>query len=140
VAGVLYRGEEGAVQASEVELPFSVTFAEPTVTPDCTLTGDAIALGVVVTKGGLLEMDLLCAVKCYRPYVVRYATDIQVTPIDCDDAVMSVYFAPEGATVWDIARAVHASPAELLRQNPALEDAESSGIRRVTIFRHRDLN
>lgn len=141
VVSVLYRAQEGGLEAGEVELPFSVTFAAPNVNEGCTLTGEAIALGANVGRQGVVECDLLFAVKCYRPYAVRYVTAIEATPASRHDAVMSVYFAPADATVWDIARAVNVSPSRLLEQNPALADfAESGAMRRVVVFRHRDLD
>jgi len=141
VVNVLYRAEEGALAAGEVELPFSVTFGAPAVSADCVLTGEAIALGVSATSTGVVECDLVFAVKCYRPYLVRYVTAIDCEPIVCKDAVMSVYFAPADATLWDIARAVHVSPSRLLKQNPALAEAPEDGaMRRVVVFRHRDLD
>ena len=139
VAGVLYVGEDGVMQSGEVELPFSVSFAAPEVDAECTLAGDAIALSVSAT-GQSVQMELLFAVKCYRPYAVCYVTRVDAVPCTAPRAVMSVYFAPADASVWDIARAVHVSPSTLLQQNPALaEPAEDAGLRRVLVFRHRDL-
>ena len=139
VVNVLYRTQEGALASGEVELPFSVSFTAP-VGADCTLTGEAIAVGVK-QSAGVVECDLLFAIKCYRPHVVHYVTAITAEPITTREAVMSVYFASADATVWDIARAVHVSPSALLRQNPALADVPADGaIRRVVVFRHRDLD
>jgi len=139
VAGVLYRGEDGVMQAGEVELPFSVTFASQAVDPDCTLVGEAIAVGLKAAKTGTIDVDLLFAVKCYRPTAVRYVTDIEVSPCADRGAVMSVYFAAPDATVWEIARAVHVSPKALLQQNPDLATPVESAARRVLVFRHREL-
>ena len=141
VANVLYRVQEGGLASGEVELPFSVTFAAPSVSAECTLAGEALVLSVSVVGAGVVECELVFAVKCYRPYLVRYVTAIEAQPTACKDAVMSVYFAPVEATLWDIARAVHVSPSQLLRQNPDLADAPEDGaMRRVVVFRHRDLD
>lgn len=139
VAGVLYLGEDGTMQAGEVEVPFSVSFAEAGVGPNCTLVGQAIAQSVSASKNGVVEMELLFVVKCYVPSTVSYVVSVDSTPREVDDAVMSVYFAPAGATVWDVARAVHVSPNALLQQNPDLS-TPADEMRRVLVFRHRQLD
>lgn len=140
VASVLYRTEEGAYDATEVEMPFSTAFASEGVSEDCLLSGEAIAPDVSAV-GGTVEMTLLFSVKCYRPTLVRYTTAIEATERTNTDAVMSVYFAAPDESVWDVARAVHVAPSELLRQNPALAEPQEDGqLRRVVVFRHRDLD
>lgn len=140
VAGVLYTDEDGHWQAGEVELPFSVSFAADGATPDSLLVGEVAAVGTNAGERGNVEMDLAFSVKLYQPVIVRYLTDITATPCAQSRAVLSVYFAPAGADVWDVAHAVHVSPTELLAQNPDWAEPSADEVRRVTVFRHRDLD
>lgn len=138
VAGILYLDTEGAMQAGEVEMPFSLSFAAEGVSPECVLAGEAVAMGVSATARGRIEMNVQLVVKSYCPTSVSYTTQIDVQPYDAPQAVLSVYFAPAGATLWQIAHAVHVSPASLLAEDATLADP-SDEVRRVTVFRHREL-
>lgn len=139
VVGVLYEDGQGALQAQQVEIPFSVDIAAKGVDKDALLQGRAIGQEARVGSHGEVVAQLLFAVSAYRPQQIGYIVDVEQIPYAAKQAVASVYFAAPQDTLWDVAHAVHVSPAQLVALNPSLQEPASE-TRRVLVFRHRDLD
>ncbi len=139
VATVLYSVDE-RVDSVQVELPFSVTQSVNDITPDDSLTAEALITDLTVDfMSGILRLRamLKARVCVYKTYTLRWISSIKTEDLKTPNSNgISIYYTTAGDDLWDIAKAVNISPDELLISNPDLSEP-SPDQRRVVVFRSR---
>lgn len=140
VATVLYSVDE-RVDSVQVELPFSVTQSVSEITPDDSLTAEALITDLTVDfMSGILRLRaiLKARVCVYKTYTLKWVSLIKdgASKIPNPNGI-SIYYTNIGDDIWDIAKSVNISPDELLQSNPELSTPATERSR-VVVFRPRN--
>jgi LysM repeat protein len=139
VTGVLYLSEDEAVNALQIELPYSLTMADSSIDKNDALKGEAIAANVTArSRGSIIEVNaqLIIKVSVYKPFTQTIITQIEEgEDKTASGSAISIYFADENDTLWSIAKAMNVAPSKLLELNPQLSEGNFGEAKRVVIYR-----
>jgi hypothetical protein len=139
-ATVLYGGgEPGSRHAVRVESPFSVNLRVPAAREGMTACVWATPGDVLPRKRGGGELELSTG----ATFMVELSTAIAATAVTdialgaekpAKKSAFSVYYAKAGDDLWDVAKALSATPELVQTQNPALKAPLPAG-ERVLLYR-----
>ncbi len=139
VATVLYSVDE-RVDSVQVELPFSVTQSVADISPDDSLTAEALITDLTVDfMSGILRLRamLKARVCVYKTYTLKWISSIKENDEKMPNPNgISIYYTNIGDDLWDIAKAVNISPDELLLTDTELS-TPTTDRHRVVVFRPR---
>ena len=137
----LYLNKEfNTVNSVEIEMPFSSS-----TSLDYPLETNALvqlSLGEVSARARRgKEIEVTANLEIYSDFYLN-EEDAVINNIAAEDEIpedecaLSIYFAKDGDTVWDIAKEMRVSPETVLAQNPNLAEPIQMGTR-VAIYRQR---
>lgn len=134
-ADVVYRDENG-LNSVRAEVPYSLEIEGD--------FGDAVKAVCVVEsvsakarRGSEIDVDATVGIllTCYRTAQAEYISAVEVgAEKEQNTSALSLYIASEGDEMWDVCKALTATPEEVMKQNPALTTPLNAGDR-VIYFR-----
>ncbi len=136
LVSVLYEGEDG-VDSVRAEVPFSSI-----LTTD--IDGEVRARAIVgkIDAKPKRDGEIAFAITLYisvEEYVENTVTVVSSVDVgeekEVNNSGLSVYIAREGDGLWDVCKALTATPEKILEQNPSLVEPLSEG-ERVLYFRN----
>ena len=138
--GIIYWNNEYETRNSvSVELPYSLTVKCDL--PEGTLEFDGNACIVKITarpkKSGEVELsaNVKFCVNVYCKKVGYYIKDIEIGEFKVThESAIAVYITRQGEKLWDVAKALHTTPQNILANNPDLKEPLPSG-ERILIYR-----
>lgn len=137
---IYYSAEANAESSVEVELPFSLRTRAEGVCEGDTLTacGEVTSVAVKIRRGNEISLSAEIALEidaCSAATVSVIGELTEGEKKDVPTTAFSVRVARKGETLWDIAKALGATPEQIAGQNPGLEPPFSGG-ERVILYRH----
>lgn len=134
-ADVVYTDESG-LNSVRAEVPFSLDIDGE--------FGDGVKAFCVVEKvaakvrrGGEIEIDATVGIllTSYRTATVEYISSVILgEEKEQNTSALSLYIASDGDEMWDVCKALTATPEEIMQQNPSLSTPLAEG-ERVIFFR-----
>ena len=134
-ADVVYTDESG-LNSVRAEVPFSLDIDGE--------FGDGVKAFCVVEKvaakvrrGGEIEIDATVGIllTSYRTATVEYISSVTLgEEKEQNTSALSLYIASDGDEMWDVCKALTATPEEIMQQNPSLSTPLAEG-ERVIFFR-----
>lgn len=121
-ATLLYKADgEVGFRGETKELPFAETFDVPYMSPDCTC-GASVAVGeVVAERGNGLRVQLWADIVGGKNVSFGVISSVEEKPYDNSErAAIEVCLAKKGDTLWNLAKTLHMSEADLVANNPTL--------------------
>ncbi len=137
--GIIYWNNEYETRNSvSVELPYSLTVKCELPEGMLEFDGNACIMRISARpKKG--EVELSAQVKfCINVYCKKvgyYIKDIELGEIKISrESAIAVYITKQGEKLWDVAKALHTTPQNILMNNPNLKEPLPSG-ERILIYR-----
>lgn len=140
--GVLYFSkEQNEVNLVDVEIPFSVSnkVNEMVAIPVVQISLSDISARARRGK----EIEVVATLNTYVNFYGENSSAI-ITEVSEEDEIpeeecaLSIYFAKDGDTIWDVAKELSVSPELILEQNPELNDPIQAGTR-IVIYRQKQV-
>ena len=133
-ADVIYRSENG-IESVRAEVPYSVEI-EGDLGADVRATCFVESVKAKARRGELdIEAEVGILLLGVRSVDAEFISSVAVgEEKERNDSALSLYITQEGDGMWDVCKALTATPDELIAQNPALSDPVTPGTR-VLFFR-----
>lgn len=133
-ADVIYRSENG-IESVRAEVPYSVEI-EGDLGADVRATCFVESIKAKARRGELdIEAEVGILLSGVRSVDAEFISSVAVgEEKERNDSALSLYITQEGDGMWDVCKALTATPDELIAQNPALSDPVTPGTR-VLFFR-----
>ena len=133
-ADVIYRSENG-IESVRAEVPYSVEI-EGDLGADVRATCFVESVKAKARRGELdIEAEVGILLSGVRSVDAEFISSVAVgEEKERNDSALSLYITQEGDGMWDVCKALTATPDELIAQNPALSDPVTPGTR-VLFFR-----
>lgn len=134
-ADIIYNDENG-YNSVRAEIPFSIMIAgefDGTVKVKCAVE----QISARVKRDREIEVNVLLglAVYGYSTVSAEYVSSVTLgEEKEQNKSALSLYIASEGDDMWDVCKALTATPEEVLYQNPALETPFTGG-EKIVFFR-----
>jgi len=135
---ILYQCEEGGLHNHAIQVPFSVNCKIDGVRDTHSISASVTALScnVKARRGKELLVDARIGVSAFAvaDSAVKLISDVIIgADKPQGEHAITVHVASPGETVWDVAKRTNTSTAEIMRQNPTLEQGIRDGDR-IVIF------
>ncbi len=119
-AEILYHTGD-TVGSARAEVPYSINLIGDFT--DKNIARVTVLDVTVKIKGATAEINLLLAleISSYTNHQITYINEVQLgeeRPVNT--SALSMYVAKEGDTMWDVCKALTATPEQILAQNPTL--------------------
>ena len=130
-ADIIYRSENG-IESVRAEVPYSVEI-DGEFGADCDAVCFVESIKAKARRGELdIEAEvglLLCCRECCD---AEYISEVTVgEEKERNDSALSLYIVSEGDEMWDVCKALTATPDDIMKQNPTLELPLTPGDRLV---------
>lgn len=138
--GIIYWNNEYETRNSvSVELPYSLTVKCDLPEGMLEFDGNACIVKINARPKKSGEVELSASVKfcinIYSKKVCYYIKDIEIGELKVShQSAISVYITRQGEKLWDVAKALHTTPQNILANNPHLKEPLPSG-ERILIYR-----
>ena len=134
VADIVYRGADG-IESVRAEVPYSVEIDGDFgagVSASCFVEN----IRAKARRGELdVEADVGVLLRSERCCEAEFVSSVEVgEEKERNDSALSLYIVAEGDEMWDVCKALTATPDDIMAQNPALSLPLSPGDR-VVYFR-----
>ncbi len=135
LVSVLYDGDDG-IDSVRAEVPFSSVL-------NGDFLDDVVARAIVANVGAKLKRDgeiafdltLYIVLDEYETLTTSFISAVELGDgKEVNDSGLSMYIAKGGDKIWDVCKALTATPDKILEQNPALVEPLAEG-ERVLFFR-----
>lgn len=135
-----YNKEQNEVNSVEVEMPFS--YANSVDAENATPLVQVSLVDIAVRSRRGKEIEVTSTLNVYADmYLTESGAVItEVTKEDEipeDECALSIYFAKDNNTIWEIAKELRVSPEMLLEQNVDLTEPIPAG-KRIVIYRQKE--
>jgi hypothetical protein len=143
-ATIIWETEEHEIHNYGMELPAAFNIRADGVDTNCKITASVvpISLNVKARRGVELLIDarLGVGISATDTAETRFTDDVTVgADKAADDSAISVHIIGDNETLWDVIKHTNVAGAELIRQNPNLENGCVPGDR-VIVYRHNAVN
>lgn len=130
-ADIIYRSENG-IESVRAEVPYSVEI-DGEFGADCDAVCFVESIKAKARRGELdIEAEvglLLCCRECCD---AEYISEVTVgEEKERNDSALSLYIVSEGDEMWDVCKALTATPDDIMKQNPTIELPLTPGDRLV---------
>jgi len=137
-ATIIYKDENG-LNSVKAELPYSLSF-KADIDPSSYLkvSGVVESISARVKRDREIEVTtkLIFKVEVLRKVSQNVLKKAEVGEAkEINTSVISVYIATDGDTIWDVSKAVSATPRSILEQNPSVTGKALSDGDRIIYFR-----
>lgn len=132
---VVYDGDDG-LDSVRAEVPFSVVL-NGDFSDDVTARGIVGGVNAKLRRDGEIAFDvvLYISVEEYATASVSFISAVELGESkEVNDSGLSMYIAKDGDKLWDVCKALTATPDKILEQNPTLVEPLAEG-ERVLFFR-----
>ncbi len=141
---LLLENEEHVVTGEHYEIPFQTHVRMDNLDRDYVVSATVVPLNVnaKARRGTELLIDAQLGVS------IQASTQKQITVVNNlkegaektdDGSAIRIYIIGEKENLWDLAKRTNLSSAELLQQNPNLENGCTPG-ERIVVYRHENVN
>ena len=137
---IYYSAEDNVTSGALVELPFSITSRL-----DGARTGDELCGRGTVTSTSLkirrgneidIKADIAVEIESVRPENVTVITSVEEgETIVKPTAAFSIHVTKKGETLWEVSKALGATPETIIGQNQGLTQPFEGG-ERIVVYRH----
>lgn len=136
---VIYETKDNVIKSNNVELPYSLRYANSQIRQDCILNVDTVVDDVTsrIKRDKEIEVGatILSSICKNCPYNETLIEDVivgEAKPYDKNG--ISIYMPQKGETMWDLSKNLGVSIDAIKEQNPELKE-EMEGNERVIIYR-----
>lgn len=143
-ANVLVENEEHLISNYLAEAPFQTSVRMDSIDSDYTLEASVspMLLNVKARRGVelLIDAKLGISVQATNKRTMNVVTAVIVgSPKTDDGSAIRIYIIGEKENLWDLAKRTNLGSAELIKQNPNLENGCTPG-ERIVVYRHENVN
>ena len=139
---VLFMDREGKKNSAQAEIPFSINIENDIIKRDCIIKSKAMVCDIYAKSKKGKDLDIFVAVKIcadiYSSTTLMAVTEVELTTIKQSENTISIYFAQENESFWDVAKQLNCSEAMIIKQNPNLSVPFNGG-EQVVIYRQKIL-
>ncbi len=141
-ANIIYTDENGFNSIS-AELPYSLDFSQDSVE-----NVEIRTSGIVQDISARVKRDREIEVTAFLEFTTESWSESKETMLkdvevgaekEVNRSAVSVFIATENDTIWDVAKALSATPKSILEQNPTLDECLKDGVK-VVYFRQLDVS
>ncbi len=132
---VVYDGEDG-LDSVRAEVPFLVVLSGD-FSEDVTARGIVGGVNAKLRRDGEIAFDIVLyiAVEEYATVTSTFISAVELGENkEVNDSGLSMYIAKDGDTLWDVCKALTATPDKITEQNPTLVEPLAEG-EKVLFFR-----
>lgn len=139
---VLYfNKEQNEVNSVDVEIPFSVSNKVGDMAQNSVVQTTISDISVRARRGK--EIEVLATLNMFVNYYGENSSAVitevsEEDEIPEDECALSIYFAKDGDTIWEVSKELGVSPELIMEQNPDLSDPIPAGTR-IVIYRQKQV-
>lgn len=142
IAACIYELENGKIDSSQIEMPYSVRIDNRNLVSGCRLEANTLTLSVMnrIRKDNEIEIvvTLISSICKCAQNIIKGIENIKVIgEKEENNSALSVYKPLKGESLWDVAKKMEMPMDEIKKQNENLQDV-MQGDEYVVVYREKN--